>query len=84
MPKLPFDDIRPHADALLDKTLFAKNEEEAHEAYKVYVAYLEAVSWTPAEYDAEIAKRLDQMVPPESWDETEDPFKQPAPKKILN
>jgi len=83
MPKLSFDDIRQQADALLDKALFAKTEEEAHEAYNTYLAFLEAVNWTPAEYDAQIAKRLDEIVPPERWEETEDPFK-PVPKKILN
>lgn len=85
MPKLPFDDIRQQADALLDKTLFAKNEEEAHAAYNTYLAFLESVGWSSSSYDAEIAKRLDQLVPPESWDEPslEDPFK-PTLKKVLN
>lgn len=85
MPKLPFDDIRQQADALLDKTLFAKNEQEAHEAYDTYLAYLGACGWTSAQYDAEIAKRLDEIIPPESWDEADqDPFRQPTPKKVLN
>ena len=85
MPKLSFDDIRQQADALLDKTLFAKTEQEAHEAYNTYLAYLESVGWSSAEYDSEVARRLDQIIPPESWDNLhEDPFKPPPPKKILN
>jgi hypothetical protein len=83
MPRLPFDDIQDQANKLLDKALFAKTEDEAHEAYSTYLAYLDAVGWDAASFDSELAKRVDQLVPPEEWKEPDDPFKL-TPKKILN
>lgn len=75
MPKLPFDLISAEANKLLDRALLAKTEEEVHEAYNTYLAFLEASGWTVPEYDQEFIKRIDQ-----GW--KEEPAPEPKPKSI--
>lgn len=75
MPKLPFDLISAEANKLLDKAIFGRTEEEVHEAYETYVAFLEASGWSVPEFDDEALRRID-----EGW--KEEPIPEPKPKSI--
>lgn len=76
MPKLPFELISAEANKLLDKAISSKTEEEIHEAYDIYMAFLEAAGWSVAEFDDEALKRID-----EGWKDIPVP-NAPKPKSI--
>jgi hypothetical protein len=64
--KLPFEQLEPEANRLLQKMTSARDLETINHWWDTYVAFLAAAGWTPMEFDRATLKQVD-----EGWGEQE-------------